>query len=733
MWSFLNPIFLWAGMAAMLPLVLHLMQRRRTVRIRFSTVRFLKLAQKRSSSRVRMENFLLWLMRTLLVLLLVLAFAGPVLRLEEFGPFMGASRRDVAIVWDASFSMSYDSGSARAWDEARDVAAGIVRGLKKGDRVCMLLADDGVTPLIEQPSSDLELALATARAQEWRPTSSQLLPAVLAACDALKESGNREREVYIITDGQSLPWSDFRVRRDVGPGARASGATNGPAAAGGATTWDGRKGEFTHAFFVALVGAAQPENLSPIRVEVEPKLIMAGRPGRVTAGLSATGPARNSAVSLFVDERESDRRNVTVGAGGDEEVVFNLPLLEPGVHAARVETPSDPVSADDALHFLVRVRDQLPVLCVGSEADTFFLSRALNPGERSSVRSRRIAPDAVAGERLSDYTCVFLCNALPLPAQAILDLERFVRGGGTVVLFPGERANLSDYEPWSCLPARPKQLRDVPGGESWALRLVKSGDPLFSSMKLPPGSVPSVAVRRYLEWGPLERDAEAVLSAGDSEPFLLRRRLGRGHVLFFAVTADRRWSDLPLSPFFLPIAHQVVLFSSGEAEQRLFLWAGRTLNLTDILPDAPENASLLSPKDAALPIQRMRREELTELLVENAIEPGIYRLSGGTNGPAPALAVNLGRRESDLTPVSAREIPGILGVRDVSVARGRADLERLIQEKRIGRPMAELLLWLALLVSALELFMANRASARRPGLTDRLVIEESGRVRSKSS
>ena len=732
MWSFLNPFFLWAGMAAVLPLVLHLMQRRRTVRIRFSTVRFLKIAQKRSASRVRMENFLLWLMRTLLILLLVLAFAGPVMRLEEFGPFIGSSRRDVAIVWDASFSMSYDSGSARAWDEARDVAASIVRGLKKGDRVCMFMADDGVTPLVEQPSSDLELALAAVRAQEWRPTSSQLMPSVMAACDALKDSGNREREVYIITDGQSLPWSDFRVRRDAGPAARGAGATNGPAA-GGAATWDGRKNEFPYAFFVALVGAAQPENLSPIRVEVEPKLVMAGRPGRVTAGLSTTGPARNTTVSLVVDDRESDRRNVTVGAGGDEEVVFNLPLLGPGVHAARVETPADPVSSDDALHFLVRVRDQLPVLCVGSEADVFFLARALNPGGRSSVRLKRVAPDALSGERLADYTCVFLCNALPLPAQAILDVERFVRGGGTLALFPGERANLGDYEPWACLPARPKQVRDVAGGENWTLRLVKPGDPLFSSMKLPPGSVPTVAARRHLEWGPLEREAEPVLSAGQSEPFLLRRQLGRGHVLFFAVTADRRWSDLPLSPFFLPIAHQIVLFSSGEAEQRLFVWGGRTLNLTDILSDAPESASLLSPTDAALPIQRMRREEQTELLVENAIEPGIYRLSDGTNDPAPALAVNLGRRESDLTPISSREIPEVLGVRDVSVARGRADLERLVQEKRIGRPMAEILLWLALLVAALELFMANRASARRPGLTDKLVIEESGRVRSKPS
>jgi hypothetical protein len=82
MWSFLNPLFLYAAIAAVIPLVLHLMQRRRTVRIRFSTVRFLRLAQRRSSSRIRMENFLLWLLRTLLMLALALAFAIPVIRTQ---------------------------------------------------------------------------------------------------------------------------------------------------------------------------------------------------------------------------------------------------------------------------------------------------------------------------------------------------------------------------------------------------------------------------------------------------------------------------------------------------------------------------------------------------------------------------------------------------------------------------------------------------------------------------
>ena len=66
---FANPMFLWALTAAAIPLMLHMFQRRKTVVTPFPTLRFLKAAQKSSSSRVRFENFLLWLLRTLLLLL----------------------------------------------------------------------------------------------------------------------------------------------------------------------------------------------------------------------------------------------------------------------------------------------------------------------------------------------------------------------------------------------------------------------------------------------------------------------------------------------------------------------------------------------------------------------------------------------------------------------------------------------------------------------------------------
>ena len=62
---FLSPFFLIAaGIGASVPLLLHLMQNRKKIQLPFPTLRFLKLAEKHSSRKVRLENFLLWFLRS---------------------------------------------------------------------------------------------------------------------------------------------------------------------------------------------------------------------------------------------------------------------------------------------------------------------------------------------------------------------------------------------------------------------------------------------------------------------------------------------------------------------------------------------------------------------------------------------------------------------------------------------------------------------------------------------
>lgn len=753
MWNLLNPMFLWAALAALVPLILHLMQRRRTTRVPISTVRFLKLAQKSSSRRIHMENFLLWLLRTILMLVLAAAFAVPVIRTQGLGNLIGSAHRDVAIIIDVSYSMGYETSQRRVWDTARDAAVAVIEGLRSGDRVSLILADEQTTTLVEKPTGDMATILNLIKNQTVRNGSSRLHEAVEAAVGSLKESKPREREIFIITDGQALPWNGFRNEGAVagatdstGAVARASTpATNAPPAVAAVTTgtnaivppgvWDPEKIDKDIAFFAILIGPTAPENSYADMVEITPQLLLPDTTPKLTTRVRRNGPAQSVAISLMIDEAEVSRRTLVLEENTAVSIPFAIPALQPGVHAARLVLPADGLTLDDAFHFILRVKRELPVLVVGREKDVFFLDTALNPGANSTgIRAKKIEPEAVTGENLREYSAVFLCNALPLPGQQMLALENYARGGGVLGIFPGDAATPKVYADWACLPAKPVEIVE-PTDENrvWSLRLLTKQDPLFNGFTLPPGAVPTIAVKRHLRFdNPADSEGVPVLTALDnarnSAPFLISRNYGKGRVLLFAVSADRVWSTLPITSFFLPVVHQVVQFGAGYTRDPLFFWNARSMLLSDFLPEFTESDIITTPSDKRLSVRAVHRETKVLFEAENVADQGIYQISRSGGPREPVMAINVRREESSLQVIDPSSLALLTGLEKLRTTRDVQELRQLVGEHRRGRPLTEFCFWLALLLALLEIFMANRISRKKSALSEHLDVNLSGRV-----
>ena len=69
--AFLNPLLLAAVPLCAIPIVIHLLNRRRFHRVPWAAMEYLLAAMKRNRKRLRMEQWLVLLLRTLAVLLLV--------------------------------------------------------------------------------------------------------------------------------------------------------------------------------------------------------------------------------------------------------------------------------------------------------------------------------------------------------------------------------------------------------------------------------------------------------------------------------------------------------------------------------------------------------------------------------------------------------------------------------------------------------------------------------------
>ncbi len=138
-----------AGGAVSIPIIIHLLNRRRFRVVTWAAMRFLLAAQKKNSRRMRLEQILLLALRCLLILLLVLAMASITPWAEAmwrwFAPnganalAAGSQRIHKILVVDASFSMGLKNEAGTCFDRARALAAQIVRESSGGDGFSVVL------------------------------------------------------------------------------------------------------------------------------------------------------------------------------------------------------------------------------------------------------------------------------------------------------------------------------------------------------------------------------------------------------------------------------------------------------------------------------------------------------------------------------------------------------------------------------------------------------------------
>src|SRR5260370_42344089 len=90
---FLNSALLWGLGLASIPLIIHLLFRRKFRRIEWAPMRYLKLTIQRNRRRIQIEQLLLLLLRTALIVVLVGMVARPIGDAAGIGRWLGSDTR----------------------------------------------------------------------------------------------------------------------------------------------------------------------------------------------------------------------------------------------------------------------------------------------------------------------------------------------------------------------------------------------------------------------------------------------------------------------------------------------------------------------------------------------------------------------------------------------------------------------------------------------------------------
>ena len=420
----LAPLNLLAGLAVVVPIAVHLLQRKREATVDFPAVRFLLLAQRRSSRRVRVRRLLLLLVRCLAVLLFALLLARPVLQAP------GAAFREgepgfTAVILDTSLSMTALAADSRPrFEAARDLARKIAAPAGAREQFALVAAAPRPGEVAAAPRwLDADGFARAVGAAAARPAVVEPARAFAEAYRLLRETGAAQRRIIVISDFARGGWD------------RAS--------LGALPLFDAS----VPVRLLRLGGDGARNRAGIVRVEAHGESRVAGEPRVVRAEIVNAGPEQVLPVEFWLDDKLAASRLETVPPGTSAAVEFTLRPASAGAQRVEVRLPPDRYPADDRRLLGIDVAAPVNVLAIDGEpgasltqSETFFLQEALRPERMALTAPVRVAiagPEMPVDPVPAGTAVVIAANVRAPGEKAGTVLADYVAAGGSLLVFWG--------------------------------------------------------------------------------------------------------------------------------------------------------------------------------------------------------------------------------------------------------------------------------------------------------
>lgn len=597
---FVHPAIAGAALAAgAIPIIIHLINRRRYRRMPWAAMRFLLAANRRSTRRIWLEQILLLMTRVAIVVLMGLAIARPYMPASSIWP-MRSSRVHRIVMIDNSLSMAGKNTEGKSrFELAMRCANSLVKSFPLSDAVSIVTLAEPAEAVIAHAAYDRRFVREQLATIKLTQRSTDTVGALEAARKIILQSDTAEgnRAAYFISDLPQNTWqseSAGRVSANMEAMQRLADAL----------------ADSSVDLNVIPITADSDDNVAVTRLITESPLVGINVPIRIVAEVT--------------NFSSTTQRDVVLQLRRNGEIIRRqtIPKLEPGetslammavafstagtqlIEAKIIPGDFDALVHDNTRRLSVEVRENTPVLLIdGGAGPTLltgqagFLATALSPqlstdslrdeidlAALSPVQVKVITEPELPGESLFDYDVVGLCNVSRLPLDQWKKLERFVAGGGGLMIFGGDRITTDNYNRFGydsgngllpCTIENPESVAthaDSYGG----YKMEDHTHPVIAEFVGHPSS--GLYLARVDQYHPVELDkhrGEVILRYTNDAPALILSNYKQGRVMLSTTTANMDWTNLPAKGDFVSLMFNATAYLSRHHGEHRNLMVGQ--------------------------------------------------------------------------------------------------------------------------------------------------------------
>lgn len=718
--TLLAPAMMFGAAAVSVPVALHFFYRARHTPLPWGPMRFLKQAIEQTSRRMKFQEIILLLLRCLAVCLVAFAIARP--GAENAALSNRGDPVDAVFVIDTSFSMGARDGEKTRLERAKEAALAVIDTLPANSSVQVVSCADRAVLVGPLQKLNMDQARQAIGSVQITSLSSDLLPGLSEALAVAKAGTAGAKEVYVFTDLQKEAFE------------RQQGAVRSKCeeikAAGNLVFV--RCGDVNRKLQNVAVEDVtwHTESIPHTRTRI---------PFVVTLRNTSTEPAKAVKVSLELDGKAVEKDAVQVDQIDPDQtfpVTLTGSLDKAGVSVVGVRiTESDGgLTGDNVFYKTILVRDKVRVLLVNGTpkpenptgSGDHFVRTALNPAKTPDfyIETETVAANEASPKNLDGTDIVYLLNApvreaadpiAGMSADFLIELDKFVKGGGGLVVALGDQINGDAYN--AVLGSGGSKLLPFDLGKILNATETSPFHPaadtadeasFLGKFRIAPYAQALQAVSLYRMFGVTEAGANGrvLIRTTSGLPYVASKVVGGGEVILVTSSLDETWGNFSSDPgsFQVPLAVFTVTHLTGRKEAGGTSVAGTAL-VYNPPPDAGTAFELVQPAGANEKLRPRVKLEAVESDGRRTVTAtetqlaGVYHIvpAGKADDSGAVFTVNPDLRESrKLTVATDDDLEGWLGFSPAVVQAG-AGTDAAVTQLRTRTEWTEYVL-IALLV-----------------------------------
>lgn len=644
--QFKNPAIFYFLLVLIIPVIIHLYQRKKFQKIVFSNVYFLKKIDAKTRRSSRIKKILLLSTRLLCFLAILFTFSQPYLSDEKIN-----LNNNVFIYLDNSMSLNTNSKNGNI---LKLTAQKIIDYTDEADTYFLLTNDDYYSN-ISKKELDNEL-----KKVNFSSKASNLNEKIRFIERELINKTKDLNRIYLISDFQYFKKNKYIEFTNVN------------------TTYS----------LVKLENKSK-NNISVDSVNISSKN---SSENRISIFIKNQGESKNNIpIAIYNKSNLINKRSFNIDKNETKTIEFTINKTD--IYKGEIKlTSNDTFLFDNTFFFTTNTLKKIPVLTIGSSSTSF--SKIFTNDE---FTYRNTILKNVNYNTIPDQQLIILNQLVHIPVVLQENLLSYVKNGGHLVIIPNKKTEIESYNSF---------LSKISSGSLKRIKknLLKITDinfqhPLFKRVFLKEVTnfqYPSVTLSYQHNI-----EGDKIISYENNSPFLLEVKNPFSKIYFFSSPLGIQTSNFTNSPLIVPTLYSMGLQSFKIAKPFYTLDQENTIEINKKI-DKDQIVSISSHEESFIPLQKSLANKITLTTQEAPKKAGFYHIVLEKD-TIKTIAYNISSKESLLSSYDLKTFKK--ENKNIEIYDSVKDLFDQIQKKNKVQWLWKLFLTIAIVSLLLEILI----------------------------